>query len=235
MFPNPDRREPEFPEGGVRAPVPLPVLPDFRFPEFPVGPREPEVLGATVPETGIREHRDPEAFQDEIRRSRQVPGLFLELEPQGEEGFADSRFQFRPAGLDRPHDPAARFGVHPVHDGILYHRSAWMSRGPAANPLRGDMCPFTLDNPPRKLYIISGREAEMNKLVEVMKRAKAEGDRQELYQAVEDLVMVLEGYGLERAQTAFMRFFLAGGKPEQALRSAELAVKRLRGRSSLRL
>jgi len=75
----------------------------------------------------------------------------------------------------------------------------------------------------------------MNKLVEVMKRAKAEGDRQELYQAVEDLVMVLEGYGLERAQTAFMRFFLAGGKPEQALRSAELAVKRLRGRSSLRL
>jgi len=82
------------------------------------------VLGATVPETGIREHRDPEAFQDEIRRSRQVPGLFLELEPQGEEGFADSRFQFRPAGLDRPHDPAARFGVHPVHDGVLYHRSA---------------------------------------------------------------------------------------------------------------
>jgi len=74
----------------------------------------------------------------------------------------------------------------------------------------------------------------MNELVEVAKQAKAEGDRQELYRAVEDLVMVLEGYGLERAQTAFMRFFLTGGKPEQALRSAELAAKRLQGRSSLR-
>jgi len=75
----------------------------------------------------------------------------------------------------------------------------------------------------------------MNELVEVAKRAKAEGDRQELYRAVENLVMVLEGYGLERAQIVFMRFSLAGGKPEQALRSAELAAKRLQGHLSFAL
>jgi len=89
-----------------------------------------------------------------------------------------------------------------------------------------------LDKGLKLCYIISGREEEnerrQRKMQELVRKAKQAGaDREALYRAVKELVMALEGYGLERSQITFMQFFLTSGRPEEALRSAELAVQRI--------